>query len=116
MADWIFLGLRLFEYLQDLVSTRNSVGQALHARGELLKFVMTEVAVRGARGEDQVIVGEGHSLSICIAAQYLLSLLVYSGDFSHDHCDILLITKNASYGCRNLAGRQHCCCHLVKQR
>src|SRR5271170_6310250 len=116
MAYWIFFGLRLFECLKDPVSTRNSVGHALHAWGELLKFVMPEVAVRGARGEDQVIVREGYCLSICIANQYFLSLLVHSGDFSHDYCDILMIAKNTSYGCRNLARRQHCCCHLVKQR
>src|ERR1700683_1354435 len=114
MADWIFFSLRLFECLQDLVSTRDSVGHALQAWGELLKFVMTEVAVRGARGDDQVIVAEGYCLSICIAKQYLLSLLVHSRDFSHDYRDILLIAKNSSYRCRNLAGRQDGRFHLVK--
>src|SRR3984885_16034319 len=77
---------------------------------------MAEIAVRGARGEDQVIVGEGYCLSICIVSYYLLSLFVHSGYFSHDYCHILMIAKNASYGCCNLARRQHCRCHLVKQR
>ena len=76
VAARIFFGLRLLECLQDFIfgSTRG-IREALQPRRVLLKVVTTEIAVRSARGKDEVIgASTGTLFAIRIADEDALSL------------------------------------------
>src|SRR3954465_9970240 len=115
MPARIFFRLRLFERLQDLVAGRQGIGEALQPWRELLKFLMTEIAMRGAGREDQVIVRNRYSFAIRSANKYEPSFSIHSRDLSQDHRRILLMPENATNRSRNLSRSQHCCRHLIKQ-
>ena len=56
MGARVLLGLCLLEGLEDAVPDLDCRIQALQPRSELRELVVTEVAVRGTGGEDQVVV------------------------------------------------------------
>src|SRR4051794_35339999 len=115
MAARMFFGLRLFEGLQDLVAGRQCIRKALQPWRELLKFRMTEIAMRGAGRKDEAIVSKRYSFTVRSTNNYESSFFVHSRDLSQDHRRVLLIAENAADRSRNLGRSQHCCRHLVKQ-
>ena len=111
----IFFGLRLFKRLQDSCS-----GSPPHRRGFSVPAQTLQIRYDRNSCEWHLWRGSGnrrqrHSLAVSVADKDALSLFVHSGDFSQDHRGVLLIAKNAADRRRNLAGRQHCRCHLIKQ-
>src|ERR1700751_1608020 len=94
MTPGVFFSLGEFERLQDLVASCYCVRKALYSRRESCKFVPAEVTVTGARGKDQVIVGQGDVQPVRVAYEDTFLVLVHSGDLAKDHGVILLVLEN----------------------
>src|SRR5882724_1772735 len=115
MVCGIIFSFCQFESLQDLVSSCLGIGEALQSRCELFKFVVAKVTVRGAGSQNQIVIRNRNVLPVGVTHKDALLAFVYSRDFAKNHSDVLLLAKNSANGSRNLAGRQHCSCHLVEQ-
>ena len=74
--------------------------------------IVAEIAVRRARGNDQVIVGDRTS-----AFDSDRALCGIDGrDFAHEYRDVALLAKNMTYGRGNGRGRQTRRSDLIQQR
>src|SRR4030095_6470991 len=116
MGKWIFFGLGLLERLQDLVADRLRIREGLQTRRVRLELLVTEVAVRGAGGEDQGVVLDRHSLALRTVDEDQLPYLVDTNDLSHDHRRVLLPVQDLAKRCRDLRWRQGRNRNLVEQR
>src|SRR3984957_985347 len=112
----IFLSFRLFKRLQDFVSDRHCIREALQPWRKPFKFVVAKVTVRDACCQNQVIVCESYLFAIDVANNNALLILVHACDFSKNHGRILLVSQDSTDWGTNLAGSQHRRRHLIKQR
>src|SRR6478752_672838 len=62
----VLLCLRQFKRLQDLVSGRHRVREALHSWGKLFKLVMAEVAMCCTRGKDEIVIGDRNIAAVSV--------------------------------------------------
>ena len=60
----VLLGLRPLECLQNFIADGDRVGEAFQTWRVLFKLIVTEVIVRGARSEYQVVVVDPHVIAI----------------------------------------------------
>src|SRR5215813_4049215 len=115
MTARVFFGLGEFEGLQNLVACCHGVRKALQSWRELFKFVPAEVAVGGAGGQDQIIVGDRHILPIGVTNRHALLILIHSSDLAQEHGRVLLFPENPTDRKANLTGSQNRRRHLVEQ-
>src|SRR5216683_1999602 len=116
VAAWIFFCFGLFECLEDLVANCNGIHQGLQARSILSELVVPEVALGNSRREHQIVVRNWNIFAVGVIKEDALLIFVDSRDLAQDHCGVLLPSKNSSDRSSNLAGCEHRCRHLIKQR
>ena len=98
---------REFERQQNAAADFERVLDGLEAGRESLPFVVAEIGVAGAGGNDQVIVGNFLNFVSCFAFCILLRIFLYSGlyyaafkveagDFGHEHFNVLVTAAESS--------------------
>jgi hypothetical protein len=116
MTAWVLLGLRLFKRLQYLVPNGDGIREAFQPRRKLLEFVMPEVTMSSARGQNQVIIRNTRPFPVCVAHEDALLIFVNSRDFTHDDGGVLLIPQNPANRRADLSRTQEGRRHLIEER
>src|SRR5262245_9430542 len=116
MGCRIFLGLRLLERAEDPVTDRFGVRETLQAWSVLRELLMTEVTVRRAGSENQVIVLNLGPIAIGAVDEDDLLVLVDADNLAHDDGGIALRAQDLANRCGDLCRRQRANGDLVEQR
>ncbi len=105
------LPLGQLEGQQHATANFGGIFDGLEARRERLPLIVTEVGVRGAGSEHEVVVveacaaGQRHVPRVDVDADYLI----------HQHLGIALMAQDGADGLGNVGGRQHRQRHLIEQ-
>ena len=107
------LALGGLECLEDASAHGGCLTERLHAGGPARELVVAEVALNGAGGNHQLIVGEAARR---LGEQHVAALDVHSGHLDHHHRGVRLSRYHLADGGRDLAGREDRRRHLVEER
>ncbi len=106
------LPLGQFEGQQHAAANFDGVFDGLEAGRERLPLIVAEVGVRGAGGENEVVVVEARAAG----QRDLPRGGVDADDFVHQHLGVALVAQDGADGLGNVGRRQHGQRHLVEQR
>jgi hypothetical protein len=112
----VFLRFRLLERLQDSVSDRDRIGEALEPGREWLEFVVSEVAVAGTRRENQIVVFDSDVGTVHGVDEHASPIGIHAGHFAEDHRRVGLLPQNSANRRCDLSRAQNGCRDLVQQR
>src|ERR1051325_3761842 len=82
MKTGVFLRLSRLEGLQDSVSDGDGIRDGFQSGRKFFKLIVPEIAVGGARSENQIIVRDWHALSIGRICEHATALLVHAGNLA----------------------------------
>ena len=106
------LALGKLEGQQHAAANLGCVFDGFKAGRERLPLIVAEIGVRGAGGEDEIVVVEA-----CAAGKrYLPCRDVDADHLIHEHLSVALMAQNGADGLGNIGGREHSQRHLIKQR
>ena len=106
------LALGQLEGQQHAAANLGGVLDSFEAGRERLPLIVAEIGVRGAGGEDEIVVGEAGAAGQC----YLPCGNVDADHLVHEHLSVALMAQDGADGLGNVGGREHGQRHLIKQR
>src|SRR5580692_3687437 len=94
MTIRLFLGFRLLERGQNLVSDGYGIGNAFESRSKFLEIVMPKIAMANASRQNEMVIHQLHSFPIRGIERDAAPFLVHTRDISHDHSRVPLPSQN----------------------
>ena len=116
MLGWVVLCLGLLKRLEDLVADGDGIGETLQTGRKRRKFVVAEVAVRYAGGQNQIVVGDWDVLAKAVRDIDRLFRPIDAGHLAEDHRSVGLLAENASNRRADLAWREDRSRNLIEKR
>jgi hypothetical protein len=109
------LALCKFEGQQNAAADFECVLDRLETRRESLPFVVAEIGVAGASGDDEGIVGNFLRFGLQYGFDHA-AFEVEAGDLGHEHFYVLMMPQNRSDRSSDLAGGEAGSRHLIEER
>src|SRR5271166_4842122 len=116
MLRRVFLCLGLLKRVESLVADGDGISETLQAGRKRRKFVVAEVAVRYAGGQNQIVIADWDVLAKAVRNIDRLFRAINAGHLTEDHRSVGLLAENASNRRADLAWRQDRGRNLIEKR